>query len=60
MVNKNLDMIADWLLVIGGLNWGLTIFNMNLVTMLLPSTMANIVYGLVGIAAIVKLPSLFK
>jgi uncharacterized membrane protein YuzA (DUF378 family) len=45
------------LLIIGGLNWGLVVFDYNLVTMILgEGTMAaKIVYALVGLAAIAKL-----
>ncbi len=55
---KNLNTF-DWivfvLLVIGGLNWGMVgIFNINLVSLLFGdmSTVARIVYDLVGISAV--------
>lgn len=47
---------ANWLVVIGALNWGLTVFNFNLVTWLsglvkMPM-LTTVVYALVGISAI--------
>jgi uncharacterized membrane protein YuzA (DUF378 family) len=56
-------MIAKWLLVIGGLNWGLVGVGMlmktdwNVVGMLLGSwpMVAAIVYILVGVAAVMKI-----
>lgn len=49
-----LDWIALILLIIGGLNWGLVVFNYNLVESLLGSIpiIVNIVYVLVGLSAI--------
>lgn len=46
--------LAEILLIIGGLNWGLTIFDVNLVTILFGSVpfLANLVYGLVGASAV--------
>lgn len=48
------NTIAFWLLVVGGLNWGLTAFGYNVVDMLLGagSTGSMIVYILVGLSAI--------
>jgi len=48
------DMLAFWLVIIGALNWGLAIWNVNLVTMLLGSipVLVKIVYGLVGLSAL--------
>jgi uncharacterized membrane protein YuzA (DUF378 family) len=45
---------AELLLVIGGLNWGLSLLNVNLVTLLFGSVPAlvSVVYGLVGLAAL--------
>lgn len=45
---------AHILLLIGGLNWGLAVFDMNLVTMLLGSMpmLVTAVYALVGLSAI--------
>jgi len=49
--------IWDWasiiLLVIGGLNWGLAVFNANLVSIIFGiGFMAKVVYALVGLSAI--------
>jgi uncharacterized membrane protein YuzA (DUF378 family) len=48
-----IDIIAVILLIIGGLNWGLALFNINLVTLIFrASIIIKIVYALVGISAI--------
>jgi uncharacterized membrane protein YuzA (DUF378 family) len=54
---KNLHMIAWILLIIGGLNWGLTALGWNVVEMLLGTwpVVVQIVYLLVGISAIYEL-----
>ena len=49
---KLLHMITFTLLVIGGLNWLLTAFNYNVVSMYLPETLAQAVYILVGLSAV--------
>ncbi len=51
---KALHMVSFVLLIVGGLNWGLTAFNYNVVDMLLGagSSLAMIVYVLVGLAAV--------
>ena len=51
---KALHMIAFILLVVGGLNWGLTALGWNLVNMLLGAwpMVEKIVYILVGLSAI--------
>lgn len=51
---KALHLIAFALLVIGGLNWGLTAFGYNIVNMLLSNWPAaeKIVYILVGLSAL--------
>ena len=51
---NTLDIIAIVLVVIGGLNWGLVVFNFNLVTVLFGSMpwLVTIVYALVGLSAI--------
>jgi uncharacterized membrane protein YuzA (DUF378 family) len=49
------DWTAFVLLVVGGLNWGLALFDINLVTMLADVTfagLATIVYGAVGVSAL--------
>ncbi len=49
-----LDITALVLVIVGGLNWGLAVFNFNLVNQLLGGvpTLEMIVYGVVGLAAI--------
>ena len=49
-------MVTFILLVVGGLNWGLTAFGYNVVNMLLGSwpIVEKVVYILVGVAAIVE------
>lgn len=49
-------MVTFILLVVGGLNWGLTAFGYNVVNMLLGSwpMVEKVVYILVGVAAIVE------
>ena len=61
-MDEKLEMIAKILLVIGGLNWGLFIFGINLVEIISfgAAIVANIVYALVAIAAIIELIALFK
>lgn len=50
---KIVHMIAFVLLVVGGLNWGLAVFDMNLVATLLGTgVLAKVVYGLVGLSAV--------
>ncbi len=63
MAEKNaVDLLAKILLIVGGLNWGLFIFGINLVTIISfgVSAIANLVYALVAIAAIVELVKIFK
>lgn len=48
-----IDWIALVLVIIGGLNWGLAVFDINLVSSLVGAgTLAKVVYGLVGISAL--------
>lgn len=51
---KALHLIAFALLVIGGLNWGLVAFDLNLVSMLVGKWPAveKVVYILVGLSAV--------
>jgi uncharacterized membrane protein YuzA (DUF378 family) len=52
---KALHKIAFWLLIIGGLNWLLIgLFNLNVIDYL-GTTLARIVYILVGLSAIIIL-----
>lgn len=66
MKKKNsrlLNTLSTIFLIIGGLNWGLAVFDFNLVTFLLGMLgmmVVNIVYGLVGVAAVVRLLFVLK
>lgn len=63
---KALTMVAAILVIVGGLNWGLwAAFKFDLVAAVLGdySVLARIVYGLVGLSAVVlatRLPMLAK
>lgn len=59
---KALKMVAIWLLIIGGLNWGLTAFGWNVVDMIFGtgSTLSMLIYILVGLAALYKLWMMFN
>lgn len=56
---KGLNTLSIWLLIIGGLNWGLVgIFNYDLVAQLLgggnaSAAIPRIIYTIVGLAALV-------
>lgn len=54
---KIVHIVAFLLLVVGGLNWGLTALGYNLVNMILGSwpTVEMVVYILVGLAAVYEL-----
>jgi len=53
MAKSVLDWIALILLIVGGLNWGLAIGDINLVTAIFAvPVLINIVYALVGLAAL--------
>lgn len=60
---KGLNTLSTWLLIIGGLNWGLVgIFKYDLVAELLgggdvTSTIPRVIYTLVGLAALVVVGS---
>jgi uncharacterized membrane protein YuzA (DUF378 family) len=56
------DWVAFILLIVGGLNWGLAIWDINLVTLIfgVGTILTKIVYGLVGVSAIYKLIAVFK
>jgi len=61
MKKSVLDWIALILLIIGGLNWGLVGLGYNVVEKLLGvGTITNIVYWLVGLAALYTIYFLFK
>ncbi len=56
-----IDIIALILLIIGGLNWGLAIFKINLVPLIFRlDIIIKIVYALVGLSAIYILVSIGK
>ena len=54
---KGLHMVAFILLIVGGLNWGLSVFGWNVVEMLLGSwpAVVNLVYVLVGLSAVYEI-----
>ena len=67
----SLDVVAKWLVVIGGLNWGLTGIGafinqpkLNVVWTILGGFAngagANVVYVLVGLSAVMMLMGMFK
>ncbi len=51
---NSIGTIALVLLIIGGLNWGLVVFDYNLVNSLFGSwpVVENLVYGLIGLSAL--------
>ena len=50
---KTVYNVAEALLIIGGLNWGLAVFDFNLVTALFGSgIVTSVVYGAVGLSAL--------
>lgn len=62
-VAKEVEKTIDVLVIAGALNWGLTIFNLNLVNELAKlvnlQIVATLIYGVVGIAGLYKLLELF-
>ncbi|MES2088203.1 MAG: DUF378 domain-containing protein [Patescibacteria group bacterium] len=56
---KKLHMVTFILLVVGGLNWGLVAVGYNLVDSIfgMGSTVAMIIYGLVGLSAVYEIIS---
>ncbi len=63
MAEKNaIEVIAAILVIIGGINWGLYAFNMNLVKLIFGSVaiLENIVYVLVALSAIFMAYMFFK
>jgi len=60
MAKTVIDWIALILLIIGGLNWGLVGVGVGDVVAALGSTIAMIVYILVGVAALYTIYFLFK
>lgn len=62
MARSSLDWITSILVIVGGLNWGLAVFDFNLVDSLVGAwpAVAKTVYGLVGLSALYMLYGLFK
>ena len=68
--NGTVDMVSKWLVVIGGLNWGLVGLgafvgsDLNVIKLILGGiaggVLANIVYLLVGLSALYALWGMFK
>lgn len=68
--NGTVDTVAKWLVVIGGLNWGLVGLggfvgsDLNVIGMILGGlaggVLANLVYLLVGLSALYALWGMFK
>lgn len=49
---KSIHTIAWILLIIGGLNWGLAVFNADIATWGLADGLLKVVYALVGLSAL--------
>jgi hypothetical protein len=48
-----IDWIAIVLVIIGAINWGLTVFNFNLVSTIFgTATFADVIYALVGLSGL--------
>jgi uncharacterized membrane protein YuzA (DUF378 family) len=61
MPSGKLDWIVRILLVIGGLNWGLAIWDINLVPMIFVlDWLVTTVYALVGLSALYEIYALVK
>lgn len=59
---NTVDIVAKVLLIVGGLNWGLFMFGINLVEVISfgVGIIANVIYALVAVSAIVELVNLFE
>lgn len=58
---STIDWIAMILVIIGALNWGLAVFDFNLVSALLGvGTLAKVIYGLVGLSGLWAIYMLFR
>jgi uncharacterized protein len=56
-----LDYTAMVLVLIGGINWGLVgFFNFNLVTAIFGATVGNVIFAIVGLAALYAIYTLSK
>ena len=61
MAENAVGLIAKILLIIGGLNWGLAIFSINLVPLIFRiGVLINTVYALVAVSALYELMLIFK
>ena len=58
---KNLGMIAWWLIVVGALNWGLSVLGFNLVHAIVGMwpMLETLVYALVGLSGVYALAEKF-
>jgi uncharacterized membrane protein YuzA (DUF378 family) len=57
------EEIAEWLLLVGGLNLGLSLFNINVIKMITDATapiVSTIVYAAVGISAVYTIYKKYK
>jgi len=55
------DRIAEWLVALGALNWGLVgLFGFNLVEWILPAMWAKIIYIVIGILGVFVIVRLFQ
>lgn len=57
------EEIAELLLITGGLNWGLSLFNINFISMIANATapiVSTVVYGAVGVSAVYTLYNKYK
>jgi uncharacterized membrane protein YuzA (DUF378 family) len=57
---NTVDWIARILVIIGALNWGLAIFDINVVSYLSVSWLMTLVYALVGLSGIWEIVKLAK
>jgi uncharacterized membrane protein YuzA (DUF378 family) len=57
---NTIDWIARVLVIIGALNWGLAIWDVNLVAMLSVGWLITLVYALVGLSGIWEIVKLFQ
>jgi uncharacterized membrane protein YuzA (DUF378 family) len=60
MAKHPIQWIASLLVIIGAINWGLAIWDINLVSLLSVSWLITIVYALIGLSGIWELIQLFK
>lgn len=59
---KALNLITLILVIVGGINWGLVAFDLNLVEALFgaDTALSNLVYGLVGLSALWQIAPLLR